>query len=202
MPKLLTPNASPGPRHRARRAGVAPAGLEVGRDAARAMGVHLVSFGDGNRRAERRCRRCRAASCSTAYVHGSATFDVRRCVALNSAAPAVVDSYLADCHSNQNDSQGIAGWNGPGPFKIENNYVEGGHEVVFFGGQTPGVSGLIPSDIEIRRNHITRPMRWRGVWQVKNLFELKSAQRVLLEGNVLENNWPTRRSASRSSSRR
>jgi hypothetical protein len=26
-------------------------------------------------------------------------------------------------------------------------------------------------------------------WTVKNLFELKSAQRVLLEGNIFENNW-------------
>jgi hypothetical protein len=32
-------------------------------------------------------------------------------------------------------------------------------------------------------------MRWRGVWKVKNLFELKMARRVLLEANVLENNW-------------
>jgi hypothetical protein len=27
------------------------------------------------------------------------------------------------------------------------------------------------------------------MWTVKNLFELKNAQRVLIEGNVMENNW-------------
>jgi hypothetical protein len=32
-------------------------------------------------------------------------------------------------------------------------------------------------------------MAWQDVWTVKNLFELKNAQRVLVEGNVFENNW-------------
>ena len=108
---------------------------------------------------------------------------------LNSATTAIVDSYVDECHSNGGDSQAIYGWNGPGPFKIVNNYLAGGHEVLGFGGPTPGIAGLIPSDIEIRRNHITRPLSWRGVWAAKNLFEMKSGQRVLFEGNVLENNW-------------
>jgi hypothetical protein len=49
--------------------------------------------------------------------------------------------------------------------------------------------GLVPSDIEIRGNHITRPMSWKGIWLVKNLVELKVGRRVLIEGNVLENSW-------------
>src|SRR6266571_5188515 len=49
---------------------------------------------------------------------------------------------------------------------------------------------LEPSDIEIRWNHFFKPPSWRGVWAaVKNLFELKNARRVLVEGNVFENNW-------------
>jgi hypothetical protein len=101
-----------------------------------------------------------------------------------------VDSYLADCHSRGQDAQGILGWNGPGPFKIANNYVEGSAENILFGGADPTIPNLIPSDIEIRRNHFTKPKSWRGVWTVKNLFELKNAQRVLVEGNVLESVWP------------
>jgi len=58
-------------------------------------------------------------------------------------------------------------------------------------------SGLVPSDIVIRGNHFFKPLSWRighatfaGIrWTVKNLFELKNARRVLIEGNVLENNW-------------
>jgi hypothetical protein len=77
----------------------------------------------------------------------------------------------------------------PGPFKIVNNYIEASSENIMFGGADPTVQGLVPSDIEIRRNHVTRPISWKGKWLVKNLFELKNAQRVLVEGNVFENNW-------------
>jgi hypothetical protein len=123
------------------------------------------------------------------YVHGHATLNLKACLALNSATSAVIDSYLAECHGKGFDSQAIGGWNGPGPFKIVNNYLEGAGENLMFGGADPSIRNLTPSDIEVRRNHFTRPVSWKGVWTVKNLFELKHAQRVLVEGNVFENHW-------------
>ncbi len=68
---------------------------------------------------------------------------------------------------------------------------------MIFGGGDPSISGLVPSDIEIRRNHFAKPLAWkigdpayRGTpWAIKNLFELKNARRVLIEGNVFERNW-------------
>jgi hypothetical protein len=123
------------------------------------------------------------------FVHGHAALNTKRCIALNSAYTAIVDSYLADCHGKGFDSQAISGWNGPGPFKIVNDYLEGAGENVMFGGGDPAIHGLVPSDIEIRRNHFFKPLSWRGVWTVKNILELKNAQRVLIEGNVFENNW-------------
>ena len=123
------------------------------------------------------------------YVHGTPTLDLKRCITLNSAMSAVVDSWLTECHSNNGDSQAVLGYNGAGPFKIENNYLAAGHEVVMFGGGDPGIKDLVPSDIEIRHNHITRPLSWRNKWQVKNLVETKNARRLLIEGNVIENNW-------------
>ena len=41
----------------------------------------------------------------------------------------------------------------PYPFKIVNNYLEGAGENVMFGGADPRIKNLVPSDIEIRRNH-------------------------------------------------
>jgi hypothetical protein len=123
------------------------------------------------------------------YVHGNATATLRRCVALNSASSAVIDSYLSECHETGADSQAISGWNGPGPFKIVNNHLEAAGEVIMFGGSDPSIQNLVPSDIEVRHNHLTRPLSWKGVWLVKNIFELKNATRVLVEGNVMENNW-------------
>jgi hypothetical protein len=122
-------------------------------------------------------------------VHGLATLEIRRCLLLNSATSAVVDSWFGDCHSNVSDSQAIVGWNGPGPFLIENNHLEAGHEVVVFGGGSATITNQSPSDITVRGNHITRPLSWKGVWQVKNLLETKHVKRLLIEGNVFENNW-------------
>jgi uncharacterized protein YjdB len=124
------------------------------------------------------------------YIHGNATLILRRCLLLNSAYTAVIDSDLRECHDDGSDSQAIAGYNGPGPFKIVNNYLEGAGENVIFGGSDPGISGLVPSDIEIRRNHFFKPATWKGSqWLIKNHLELKNSQRVLVEGNIFENNW-------------
>ena len=101
----------------------------------------------------------------------------------------MVDSWLGDCHSNVSDSQAIVGWNGPGPFLIQNNHLEAGHEVIMFGGGGVTMQNVSPSDITIRGNHIMRPSSWKGVWQVKNLIESKHARRMLIEGNVIENTW-------------
>jgi hypothetical protein len=131
------------------------------------------------------------------YVHGDPSHNCFRCVALNSASSAVIDSYLSDGHALGFDAQAICGWNGPGPFKIVNNYLEGSGENVMFGGGDPAIPELVPADIEFRRNHCFKPLSWKvgdpsyaGIpWTVKNLFELKNARRVLIEGNVFENNW-------------
>ncbi len=124
------------------------------------------------------------------YIHGNATLILRRCLLLNSAYTAVIDSDLRECHDNGSDSQAIAGYNGPGPFKIVNNYLEGAGENVIFGGADPSIANLIPSDIEIRRNHFFKPASWKGSqWVIKNHLELKNAGRVLIEGNIFENNW-------------
>jgi hypothetical protein len=132
------------------------------------------------------------------YVHGHRTANVFRGVLLNSASSAIIDSHIAEIHVSGHDSQAILGYNGPGPFKISNNFLEAAGENIMFGGGDPRIHGLVPSDIEIRHNHLFKPLRWRQndpdfsapQWTVKNLLELKNAQRVVIEGNVFENVWP------------
>lgn len=125
------------------------------------------------------------------YIHGNATMQTARCVSLNSASTAIVDSWISECHHNSKDSQAAWGSNGPGPFLIRNNHLEGGHQAIFFGGASPVVPNLTPSDITIVGNHITRPLAWRNVWQTKTIIESKHSRRMLIEGNVIENVWPS-----------
>src|SRR5262249_35934369 len=132
------------------------------------------------------------------YLHGQPTAESFRAVLLNRAATAVIDSYLYEIHSPNGDAQAILGWNGPGPFKIANNHLEGSGENVMFGGAIGSITNLVPSDIEMRGNYFTKPLTWRigdpsyagTPWSVKNLLEFKNGQRALIEGNVFENNWP------------
>ena len=131
------------------------------------------------------------------YVHGTSTGNIRRGILINSARTAVIDSYISDIHEVGADTQAIAAWNGTGPFAIVNNYLEGAGENVIFGGADPSIANLVASDIEIRNNFFSKPLSWKSTdpsyagisWSVKNLLELKNAQRLLIDGNVFEHSW-------------
>lgn len=132
----------------------------------------------------------RALVLDRVYIHGDPERGQLRGVALNSADTTIVNSYIADIKAAGADSQAIAGWNGPGPYHIENNYLEAAGENVMFGGGDPSIDGLVPSDIVIRGNLLSRPVAWRGTaWTVKNLLELKNARNVTIEHNTLEYHW-------------
>lgn len=124
------------------------------------------------------------------YIHGSTTDGNSRCVAFNGTYLALIDSYVSECHAKGFDAQGVGGWNGGGPFLIENNRIEASGQAVLFGGADPVITNLSPSDVTIRRNYMYKPTSWGGgKWTVKAAFELKHARRVLFEGNVIENHW-------------
>lgn len=123
-------------------------------------------------------------------VRGDSERGQKRGIALNSGETTIKNSYIWDIKARALETQAIAGWNGPGPYLIENNYVEAAGINVLFGGAAPSIGSLVPSDITVRRNHFSKDLGWRnGPWTVKNLFELKNARRVLIEGNLFEHNW-------------
>jgi hypothetical protein len=124
------------------------------------------------------------------YIHGDPEAGQKRGIALNSGATTIRNCYVSDIKAVGTDAQAIGGWNGPGPYSIENNYLEASGEVFLLGGADPAIANLVTSDVLVRYNHMTRPMAWRGsAWQIKNIFELKNARRVRVEYNLFENNW-------------
>ncbi len=124
------------------------------------------------------------------FIHGDPVVGQKRGIALNSASTTISNSYISDIKAVGQDSQAIAGWNGPGPYTIENNYLEAAGNNFLLGGSDPAIRGLVTQDVVFRRNRLTKPVEWRTAgWQVKNLFELKNARRVLIEGNLMENAW-------------
>lgn len=96
------------------------------------------------------------------YAHGHPWKGQKRGIALNSIRTDVLNSYISDIKAVNADSQAIAGFNGAGPFRIINNYLEGSGENIMFGGADPAISNLVPSDIQILRNHIYKPLAWKN----------------------------------------
>ena len=84
------------------------------------------------------------------YVHGWPHVYLKRGVALNGAHLTLSNSHVSEVHAEAQDNQAVAGWNGPGPITITNNYLESGGENVMFGGAPPVIPGLVSSDILIR----------------------------------------------------
>ncbi|MBM2814126.1 MAG: hypothetical protein HW421_888 [Ignavibacteria bacterium] len=129
------------------------------------------------------------------YIHGDSVAGSRRGILMNGNYISVIDSYISDCKEDGADSQALAAYSATGPMKIVNNYLEGAGENVMFGGSDPSIPNAVPSDIEIRCNHFFKPLKWMNqLWDIKNLLEFKNAQRVLVEGNRFENNWPNAQS--------
>lgn len=172
-------------------------GIEFSTSTAKIRIYDLLKFGDGRPQQKTLDAVPHHLVIDRCYIHGFDTQDVQRGVALNSGDTTISNSYISDIHVVGIEAQAIGGWNGPGPFHIINNYLEAAGENIMIGGADPGIPNLVPSDIEIRRNHLFKPLSWKvghptyagHHWTVKNLLELKNAKNVVIDGNVLENNW-------------
>src|SRR6267142_4384125 len=95
------------------------------------------------------------------YIHGDPLYGQKRGIALNARVVTIRNSYISDIKGVGVGTQAIGGWNGPGPFSIENNYLEAAGEVVLLGGADPAIPNLVSEDVSVRYNHMTRPMAWR-----------------------------------------
>lgn len=200
MPKIITNNLSGLPCFRTQASAhhYRLVGLEITADPAVLNSYGLIFFGDGSTAQNTLAEVPHDLIVDRCYIHGHTNATIMKSgVLLNATKAAVMDSYIADFHSIGADTYAIGGTNGPGPFIIRNNYLEAAGENILFGGAAPAIPGLVPSDIEIRNNHFFKPFSWRvghptyagKHWTIKNLFELKTGKRVLLDGNILENCW-------------
>jgi hypothetical protein len=168
-------------------------GLEVTRTAGTGTAYGLIRFEDG----------VDHVVIDRSWIHGTPQDETVRGVYLGgSSYVGIVDSYFSDFHCIAatgacTDAQAISGGNSTasmGAYKIVNNYLEGAAENILLGG---AAGSQVPADIEIRRNYMFKPLTWQPGrpdfighnFIVKNLFELKNGERVLVEGNLMENSW-------------
>jgi hypothetical protein len=198
MPRIISPGkgataiqTAPGAHH------YRFIGIEFTAQTDSALVYELVSFGDGSNAQNTLDRVPHHLVLDRCYIHALGGQSLKRGVGLNSSETTVVNSWVSGFKSTDQDTQALMGFNGPGPFHIVNNYLESSGENVMFGGADPSIQNLVPSDIEIKRNYFNKPLSWKiddpayaGThWVVKNLLELKNAQRVAIEGNLFEHCW-------------
>jgi hypothetical protein len=179
-------------------------GVDISTTSESVVVYDLVRFGEGRETQKTLGSVASGITVDRSYIHGWPTQDVQRGVTVNSADTTVSNSYISEIHGVGYDTQGIAGWNGTRNFKAINNYVEAAGENIMFGGADSATAELMPIGIELRHNYLFKPLSWKvghpsfvpiirdGIvthWTVKNLLELKSAKNVVIDGNVLENNW-------------
>ena len=88
------------------------------------------------------------------------------------------------------DAQAVLVVNGPGPYILRDNYLEGSGENVMFGGATIRIKDCVPSDVEIVGNTLAKPETWRTMkGTVKNSLEFKAVRRALVENNLIDGSW-------------
>lgn len=87
------------------------------------------------------------------WLHGHPRKGMKRGIAADGRSIDILNSYVEDINSTA-DSQAIASFNAPGPTRILNNFLEASGENIMVGGADPRIPNLVPSDFEIRGNHI------------------------------------------------
>jgi hypothetical protein len=135
---------------------------------------------------------------------------VQRGITLDAVNGTVIFSNIWGIVAPGMDTQGIMAYNSPGPFLIAYNDVEASGENIMFNtecpqsGYGPGVWGIpdcvVPSDGTITHNHLIKQRAWRSLpvgcdpnkyqcYNVKNSFEIKHGQRMLVDSNWFDTTY-------------
>ncbi len=200
MPRIISTNTggTPALRTEIRAQRYWLSGLEITIDTTVKQNFGAVNFGESSSMQNSLDKVPEWLCLDRCYLHGHTKGDILKYgLRLDCKIGMVLGCHISDFHSVGFDAQAISGINGPGPFFIINNYLEGAGENILFGGGAPSISGLVPSDIVIQNNHFSKPYSWRvghpdyegKHWTIKNLFELKTGKRVHLSGNILDQCW-------------
>jgi hypothetical protein len=130
---------------------------------------------------------------------------VLRCITMNCVNCATISSNIWGILNPGQDTQAIMAYNTTGPLLIAGNDLEASGENIMLNtecptsGYGPGVWGIpgcpVPADVTVTRNHFIKQPAWATgpvgcnpattleCYDVKDQFEIKHGQRVLLDSN-------------------
>jgi hypothetical protein len=116
--------------------------------------------------------------------------NLKRGLAIHGRGTALRDSVIFGVKLPGTETQGVLITNTPGPFTIENNFIEAASINILVGGDWQREVGCVPSDGYVSRNMLTKREAWMSTpLVVKNLFELKMGRRIQVVDNDLDGSW-------------
>ena len=117
----------------------------------------------------------------------------KRAFEINGAEVQLLDCEARDTWDPaRRDSQAIAVLNTPGPVLVRGGYFEGGSENIIVGGDTMKLADVVPSDLTFEDLTLRKPLAWKTdgvVRMVKNIFELKTGERVRVRRVLMDGCW-------------
>jgi hypothetical protein len=124
------------------------------------------------------------------YIYGDPTLGAHRGIALHASNVTVKGCYIKDIIEKGRDSQALSSWNGGQNIVIDNCWLEAGAENIQIGGADSASPEMITQDVRITNSHFIK--QYNDAWKaasIKNLFEIKSVKRLVMDRCILEQNW-------------
>jgi hypothetical protein len=127
------------------------------------------------------------------YIHGG-DGEMVRGIFMNGSNLTAKSNYIANIKSTFMEANAIYLGNVTAASNtlIENNYLEGAGETICIDCAGTSMPNLTPGGITIRHNYFFKPPAWQTLSPavfIKNLFECKNCQDVLIDSNVFEHSW-------------
>ena len=117
----------------------------------------------------------------------------KRAFEINARQVKLLDCEAADVWISGTDNQAISIMNTPGDVLVAGGQFSAGAEVIMVGGDTMKLpAGTVPANLTFQHCRLWRPTAWMADGinrQVKNLFELKSSDGVLVQHVLMETHW-------------
>jgi hypothetical protein len=192
MPKIVAPHADQAMRTKPGAHHYKFDGVEFSIDLAATVTYDIVRFGGNKQDQSTLAAVPHHLKLDRCLIRGLPASDFQSGLQLNGSDSEVTRCYFTEIHGTGKDSQAIVSWNTPGRNKIVDCYLEAAGENIMFGGADSAMEAMIPSDIQVLRCHMYKPLIWKTEarrYTVKNLLEIKSGRRITFDGCRLENNW-------------
>lgn len=109
---------------------------------------------------------------------------------------ALIDNCTIVGFKSPSEAQAVASWNGAGPHVIRNSRLSGAGQCIFYGDSSAAL-GRNPADILVENCELfksddmqERTPDGKPRWMLKNIFQLKRAENVVIRNCVLRNSFP------------